>query len=530
MSMPMPLSATSTWHMPSASVTVTDNGRGIPVDLHPKHKKPALELILTTLHSGAKFGEGDNYIHSGGLHGVGSSVVNALSRKLIATIRRDGGEWRQEFRQGKTASELVKLGPSRQHGTTIQCEPDPAIFPKTSLDTKTIRAHLEDMSYIHAGLRIHYKDEDAGTEEDLSHPGGIPEFLTRLVAESGKPRACDQPFTFSRDGGERLEAALIWTEATDEVQAAMKANFPADNTINRMVSSGARGNWLQIRNIAGMRGLVNNPKGEIIPRPIISSYREGLSVAEYFIATHGARKGLADTALKTADAGYLTRRLCDVAQDVVITEEDCGTIMGLEIGALKEGEDIIEPLSERIVGNVAGEDVEDPQLLDESGRRTLLVESGQMIDEDTARAIEESGIETIKIRSVLTCEAKRGLCRMCYGRNLATMQMVDLGEAVGIISAQSIGEPGTQLTMRTFHIGGAAQVAAQSKIEASHDGKIKPSIAFMLLPRDKAKFDKFVDLTDEASPLQTMGGCSEPVTMRVFGSERQQHDAKRDAV
>ena len=145
-----------TLHKGCSSVTVTDNGRGIPVDLHPKHKKPALELILTTLHSGAKFGEGDNYIHSGGLHGVGSSVVNALSRKLIATIRRDGGEWRQEFRQGKTAGELVKLGPSRQHGTTIQFEPDPAIFPKTSLDTKTIRAHLEDMSYIHAGLRIHY--------------------------------------------------------------------------------------------------------------------------------------------------------------------------------------------------------------------------------------------------------------------------------------------------------------------------------------------------------------------------------------
>src|SRR5581483_2519183 len=154
-----------------------------------------------------------------------------------------------------------------------------------------------------------------------------------------------------------------------------------------------------------------------------------------------ARKGLADTALKTADAGYLTRRLCDVAQDVTITEEDCGTVMGLEIGALKEGEDVIEPLSERIVGNVAAEDVEDPQLLDESGRRTLLVEAGQMIDEDTARAIEESGIETVKIRSVLTCEARRGLCRMCYGRNLATMSMVDLGEAVGIIAAQSIGEP-----------------------------------------------------------------------------------------
>lgn len=207
---------TVTLHKGSASVTVTDNGRGIPVDMHPKHKKPALELILTTLHSGAKFGEGDNYIHSGGLHGVGSSVVNALSRRLVATIRRDGGEWRQEFRQGKAAGNIVKLGPSRQHGTTIQFEPDPAIFPKASLDSGTIRSHLDDMSYIHAGLRIQYKDEDARTEEDLSHPGGIPEFLTRLVTESGKPRACEQSFTFSREGGERLEVALAWTEATEE--------------------------------------------------------------------------------------------------------------------------------------------------------------------------------------------------------------------------------------------------------------------------------------------------------------------------
>ncbi len=205
-----------TLHKGCAMVSVQDNGRGIPVDLHPKHNKPALELILTTLHSGAKFGEGDNYVHSGGLHGVGSSVVNALSRKLVATIRRDGGEWQQEFCQGKATSGLVKLGPSRLHGTTIQFEPDPAIFPKVQLDSKTIRSHLDDMSYIHAGLQIRYKDEEAGTDEDLSHPGGIPEFLTRLVTESGKPRACEQTFTHSKDGGERLEAALVWTEATEE--------------------------------------------------------------------------------------------------------------------------------------------------------------------------------------------------------------------------------------------------------------------------------------------------------------------------
>ncbi|MEP7343974.1 MAG: DNA-directed RNA polymerase subunit beta', partial [Gemmatimonadaceae bacterium] len=214
--------------------------------------------------------------------------------------------------------------------------------------------------------------------------------------------------------------------------------------------------------------------GEIIESPIKSNFREGLSVLEYFISTHGARKGLADTALKTADAGYLTRRLVDVAQDVTITDEDCGTIQGLEIAALKEGEDIIEALSERIVGNVAADDIMDPLAKDESGRQLILAEAGQLIDEDTARAIEEGGIETVKIRSVLTCEAKRGLCRMCYGRNLATMGMVDLGEAVGIIAAQSIGEPGTQLTLRTFHIGGtAARIAEQTVRKTKVAGTIE---------------------------------------------------------
>jgi DNA-directed RNA polymerase subunit beta' len=169
-------------------------------------------------------------------------------------------------------------------------------------------------------------------------------------------------------------------------------------------------------------------------------------VLEYFISTHGARKGLADTALKTADAGYLTRRLVDVAQDVTVTEEDCGTILGLEMSALKEGEDIIEPLRERIVGNVALEAVLDPHELDEHGQPKVKVEAGQLIDEETAQAIDDAGIESVKIRSVLTCEARRGICRMCYGRNLATMDMVDQGEAVGILAAQSIGEPGTQLT------------------------------------------------------------------------------------
>ena len=248
-----------------------------------------------------------------------------------------------------------------------------------------------------------------------------------------------------------------------------------------MFDSGSRGSRDQIRQLAGMRGLMAKPQkkltggiGEIIESPIKSNFREGLSVLEYFSSTHGARKGLADTALKTADAGYLTRRLVDVAQDMTIAEEDCGTILGLDTSALKEGEDVIEPLAERIVGNVAAEDVIDPMERDEAGRNRMLVEAGTLIDEEMGQAIEDAGIETVKIRSVLTCEAKRGLCRMCYGRNLATMAMVDLGEAVGIIAAQSIGEPGTQLTLRTFHIGGtAARIAEQTSRRTKKAGVIE---------------------------------------------------------
>jgi DNA gyrase/topoisomerase IV subunit B len=203
-------------HKGGDAVTVTDNGRGIPVDVHPKHKKPALELILTTLHSGAKFGEGGNYIHSGGLHGVGSSVVNALSKKLVATIRRDGFEWRQTFRRGRAAGPLEKLDTFRGHGTVIYFEPDTEIFKTTQFDPNLIKAHLEDMSYIHSGLKIHFRNEATKETFDLTHPGGIPEFLQRLVAEGQKPTVTEQPFTLARANGEMMEVALQWTESTDE--------------------------------------------------------------------------------------------------------------------------------------------------------------------------------------------------------------------------------------------------------------------------------------------------------------------------
>ncbi len=279
--------------------------------------------------------------------------------------------------------------------------------------------------------------------------------------------------------GERYNKVIdTWTRTTTEVGQAMFANLSSDqkgfNPVFMMADSGARGSKDQIRQLAGMRGLMAKPQkkitgqiGEIIESPITANFREGLTVMEYFISTHGARKGLADTALKTADAGYLTRRLVDVAQDVIITERDCGTILGLNISALKEGEEIIESLKDRVLGRVALEDVIDPIT------NEILVRSGEEVNEGAASRIEESAIDSVRIRSVLTCESKRGVCAKCYGRNLATGKMVDLGEAVGVIAAQSIGEPGTQLTLRTFHIGGtAARIAEQSKVTAKTDGRV----------------------------------------------------------
>lgn len=280
--------------------------------------------------------------------------------------------------------------------------------------------------------------------------------------------------------GERYNKIIdIWTHTTSEVEEAMLGAMEKDrngfNPIYMMATSGARGSSEQVRQLSGMRGLMTRPQkkitgqvGEIIESPITSNLREGLTVLEYFISTHGARKGLTDTALKTAEAGYLTRRLVDVAQDVIIAQEDCGTILGLEMAAIKEGEEVIEPLRDRIVGRFALEDVVNP-LTDR-----LVVKSGKEITEDKAAEIESSGIEKVKARSVLTCEAKRGLCRKCYGRNLATGRIVELGEAVGVMAAQSIGEPGTQLTLKTFHIGGTAtRIAEQSGVLASFDGKIQ---------------------------------------------------------
>ncbi len=276
--------------------------------------------------------------------------------------------------------------------------------------------------------------------------------------------------------GERHNKIIdIWHRVTETVSEEMfldmqrtEAERGEFNPINLMADSGARGSREQVRQLAGMRGLMSKPSGEIIETPITANFREGLSVLQYFISTHGARKGLADTALKTADSGYLTRRLVDVAQDVIVNEPDCGTIDGITVSAIMEGGEILEPLRDRIVGRVAQEDVFDHM----TGEK--IIDVGEEITEDLANSAQAAGVERVKIRSVLTCEARRGVCHACYGRNLATGKMVEIGEAVGVIAAQSIGEPGTQLTMRTFHYGGtASRVSEQSKHTATNPGMVK---------------------------------------------------------
>jgi DNA-directed RNA polymerase subunit beta' len=307
-------------------------------------------------------------------------------------------------------------------------------------------------------------------KDDLIIPASKPELILKTQNEV---KEFEQQY---QDGlitaGERYNKVVdAWSRCTDEVASAMMKEISRQevgrqtNSVWMMSHSGARGSPAQMRQLAGMRGLMAKPSGEIIEQPIIANFKEGLSVLEYFNSTHGARKGLADTALKTANSGYLTRRLVDVAQDCIIVEVDCGTERGLTVRAVMDGGDIVSSLSERILGRTAAEDVMDP------ATNTLLIARNTLIEESEAERIERAGVESMKIRSVLTCEAQVGVCGRCYGRDLARGTPVNMGEAVGVIAAQSIGEPGTQLTMRTFHIGGAAQRGAeQSSVEASHEG------------------------------------------------------------
>jgi len=309
--------------------------------------------------------------------------------------------------------------------------------------------------------------------DDLVIPANKPQLVEAARNEVIKVE--QQYLEGAITNGERYNKIIaIWSEVTEKIademfteMAEMDYTGKFFNPVYIMADSGARGSKQQIRQLAGMRGLMAKPSGEIIETPITSNFREGLTVLQYFISTHGARKGLADTALKTADSGYLTRRLVDVAQDVIISELDCGTLDGIEARAIVESGEIIEPLRDRIVGRTTLEKILDPFSTD------TILEINEEIDEDKASAVQEGGIEKVKIRSVLTCATRRGVCARCYGRDLSTGRLVELGQAVGVIAAQSIGEPGTQLTMRTFHIGGtASRVSEQNTLDARHMGTV----------------------------------------------------------
>ena len=317
----------------------------------------------------------------------------------------------------------------------------------------------------------------------------------------------------------------IWTSTNAELTELSMKRIREDqqgfNSVYMMLDSGARGSKEQIRQLTGMRGLMAKPKkshaggGEIIENPILSNFKEGLSILEYFISTHGARKGLADTALKTADAGYLTRRLVDVAQDVIVSSEDCGTLRGISVTALKKNEEVVEKLKERIVGRTSLQDVVDPV----SGE--LLASAGEHISDEIAAKIEDSSIEAVDVRSALTCEAKKGICTKCYGRNLATGKIVQRGEAVGVVAAQSIGEPGTQLTLRTFHVGGiAGNISEENKLVTKFAGKAEIEDFKTVLGKDNDGNDVNVVIsrTSELKVVDTKTGLVLSTNNIPYGS------------
>jgi len=373
-----------------------------------------------------------------------------------------------------------------------QVTPEEVGFVDELLTKKKLQGIIADVfKYAGQAKTAKFLDDIKDIGFQMAYKGGlsmglgdvkVPDEKKKLVDEAQKEVASvwnNYMMGLITDNERYNQVIDIWTRTntllTNTLMKQLEEDQQGFNSIYMMMHSGARGSREQIRQLGGMRGLMAKPQknlagsvGSIIENPILSNFKEGLDVLEYFISTHGARKGLADTALKTADAGYLTRRLVDVAQDLVVTEEDCGTLRGLKVTALKDNEDIVEPLSERILGRVTVHDIYDP-LTDE-----LICAANEEITDEVAKRIEETSIEEVEIRSVLTCETKIGGCAKCYGRNLATGKMVQAGEAVGVIAAQSIGEPGTQLTLRTFHVGGtASNIAVDANIKAKFTGTIE---------------------------------------------------------
>ncbi|MEM6650769.1 MAG: DNA-directed RNA polymerase subunit beta', partial [Pseudomonadota bacterium] len=438
--------------------------------------------------------EKENEPGEGMVFGDVAEIDHALEAGVVTLHAKVKALWKSVDADGNETQEIVETTPGRMKVA--------AVLPKNSnvpfevvnklLTKKTIQG-LIDTVYRHTGqketvifadrvMELGFKEAcKAGIsfgKDDMVIPDtkkGIVE-ETRTLAAEYEQQYADGLITRGEKYNKVVDA---WAKCTDKIADEMMKEISTTkvdpdsgrvqepNSVYMMSHSGARGSPTQMRQLAAMRGLMAKPSGEIIETPIISNFKEGLTVLEYFNSTHGARKGLADTALKTANSGYLTRRLVDVAQDCIVREQDCGTTKGIALEAVVDSGEVVLPLHERILGRTVLEDIVDPT----SGE--VLVPALTQLDENTAEAIEKAGIQKVKVRSPLTCDTAVGICATCYGRDLARGEAVNIGEAVGVIAAQSIGEPGTQLTMRTFHVGGTAQVGDVSLIEASHEGSIK---------------------------------------------------------
>jgi DNA-directed RNA polymerase subunit beta' len=461
--------------------------------LHPANGSPiivpsqdiVLGLYYLSLESAGEPGEGLVF-------GSISEVRHALEAKAVSLHSKIRARFRGLDAEGNETVEIVDTTPGRMLiGELLPKKPGVKLDLVNQLMTKKAISRLIDAVYRNCGQKetVIFCDRIMSLGFDHAFHAGIsfgkddmvvPETKTSIVAKTN-----DLVLEFEQQYNDGLITQLekynkvvdAWSKCTDEISKEMMDRISAVqkdesgrekpiNSIYMMSHSGARGSPTQMRQLAAMRGLMTKPSGEIIETPIISNFKEGLSVLEYFNSTHGARKGLADTALKTANSGYLTRRLVDVAQDAIISEIDCGTDAGINVQAVVDAGQVIVTLADRVLGRTAAEDIKNP----ETGE--LIATTGELLDERHAEAIEQSGLQEVRIRSVLTCETISGVCAKCYGRDLARGTPVNIGEAVGVIAAQSIGEPGTQLTMRTFHIGGAAQVTDTSVMESNYNGTV----------------------------------------------------------
>jgi DNA-directed RNA polymerase subunit beta' len=422
-----------------------------------------------------------------------AEVEHALHSRSIDLHTRIKFRWNGVDEEGKAFRKWFETTPGRvMLGEVLPRNAKVSFEVVNKLMTKREISNMIDQVYRHCGQKetVIFCDRIMALGFHHAFKAGISFGKDDMVVPSTKWKLIDQTRTLVKEFEQQYNDGLItqgekynkvvdaWSKATDQIADEMMHQISSVervvggrsaevNSIYMMAHSGARGSPAQMRQLAGMRGLMAKPSGEIIESPIISNFKEGLSVLEYFNSTHGARKGLADTALKTANSGYLTRRLVDVAQDCIITAHDCGTSAGINVRAIIDAGTVVASLESRILGRTAAEDVVDPSSHD------VIVKAGTLIEEPQVEAIRTAGVQELKIRSVLTCETPSGVCGVCYGRDLARGTPVNMGEAVGVIAAQSIGEPGTQLTMRTFHIGGAAQISEQSFIESNFDGKIK---------------------------------------------------------